>query len=174
MVAISTEDAIQWCRRYELGLPDDRLQDGEYRSDPITVDVPGTLSLGLAERVRDALGPWRSCLLWVTDSDIWSSASNLHLFYRLRASYGENRLLTSAPAHVFQSYESADLATFVQIGLISGWEMYIVTDLKYGRVFVSHDSWIEIWRTGENDLTESISSLEKIGCRRRSTAVNRT
>ncbi len=57
------------------------------------------------------------CLLWVED---WEP-KNLHLFYRLRQTYLENRTLMEAPGHIFLDYEKADLASFILIGIVCGW-----------------------------------------------------
>ena len=45
--------------------------------------------------------PFDECLLWVTAWGVWESSENLHLFYRVRESYGERRLLEDAPGHLF-------------------------------------------------------------------------
>src|ERR1041384_3461789 len=46
-----------------------------------------------------SLNKFDSCLLQVTTWGVWPSSENLHLFYRLRESYGERRLLNEAPGH---------------------------------------------------------------------------
>lgn len=40
-------------------------------------------------------------LLWITEWGVWPSSENLHLYYRLRQSYGDYRLLNEAPGHSF-------------------------------------------------------------------------
>ena len=61
-------------------------------------------------------------LLWITEWSIWPSSENLHLYYRLRHTYGDHRLLHEAPGHLFLEYESEDLATFLQVAMLNGWE----------------------------------------------------
>src|SRR5579862_3951606 len=39
-------------------------------------------------------------LLWITEWGIWGPG-NSHLYYRLRQSYGDQRLLDEAPGHLF-------------------------------------------------------------------------
>lgn len=93
------------------------------------------------QQLERALRPREACLLWVTDWGIWG-AENLHLYYRLRQSYGDYRLLDEAPGHLFLDYEAADLVSFVQIGIICGWDMHLIPFVGYARAFVSHDEFV--------------------------------
>jgi hypothetical protein len=58
-------------------------------------------------RLEQALMPREALLLWVTDWGIWSP-ENLHLYYRLRQSYGDLGQLKDAPGHFFHAHEAAD------------------------------------------------------------------
>jgi hypothetical protein len=51
----------------------------------------------LSKFIASYLEPFDECLLWVTLWGVWGSSENLHLFYRLRESYGERRQLAAAP-----------------------------------------------------------------------------
>jgi hypothetical protein len=88
------------------------------------------------------LQPREGCLLWITDWGIWGS-ENLHLYYRLRQSYGDQRLLDEAPAHLFLDYEAPDLVSFLEVGILCGWDMHLIPFVGYARAFVSHDEFIE-------------------------------
>ncbi|HLQ52393.1 MAG TPA: hypothetical protein VK129_12900, partial [Terriglobales bacterium] len=48
-------------------------------------------------------------LLWITEWGIWPSSENWHLYYMLRQSYSDQRLLQEAPGHLFLGHESEDL-----------------------------------------------------------------
>lgn len=93
-------------------------------------------------QLERALQPREACLLWVTDWGIWSG-DNLHLYYRLRQSYGDLRLLDEAPAHLFLDYEAADLVSFLQVGILCGWDLHLIPFVGYARAFVSHDEFVE-------------------------------
>ena len=104
---------------------------------------PGVVALtDFCRGLERALQPREACLLWVTDWGIWS-ADNLHLYYHLRQSYGEHRLLDEAPAHLFLDYEAADLVSFLQVGILCGWDMHLLPFGGYARAFVSHDEFVE-------------------------------
>jgi hypothetical protein len=90
------------------------------------------------------LKPDDECLVWVTQWGVWPSSENFHLFYRLRETYGERRRLHEAPGSLFLDYEAADLATFIELGLLFGWDFYVVPTPKYASAFVSHDEFLEL------------------------------
>ncbi len=70
-------------------------------------------------------------------------SENLHLYYQLRQSYGDRRQLAEAPAHLFLDYEAADLVSYLQVGLLCGWDMHLLPAVGYARAFVSHDEYVE-------------------------------
>jgi hypothetical protein len=41
-------------------------------------------------------------------------------------------------------HEEVDLITFVHLGMMFGWDMYLVTSHDYGRAFISHDGFFEV------------------------------
>jgi hypothetical protein len=89
------------------------------------------------------LRPREACLIWVTAWGIWRSSENLHLYYRLRQSYGDQRLLDEAPALLFLDYEAADLVSFLEVGIACGWDMHLIPFVGYARMFVSHDEFVD-------------------------------
>jgi len=82
-------------------------------------------------------------LLWVTEPDVWKS--NWHLYYRLRQSYHDFRLMDEAPGHLFLEHESEDLATFVQLTILNGWDAYLLTRADYINLWFSNDEFIDAY-----------------------------
>jgi len=110
--------------------------------------TPGQLTW-LCQFISRCLSPRRSCLLWVTDWAIFPSSENWHLYYRLRQSYADHRLIDEAPGHFFLDFEDPDMTSFLLIGILSGWDMHLIPDLAYGgpgtaHGFVCHDEWIAL------------------------------
>ena len=93
-------------------------------------------------------------LLWITEWGIWASSENWHLYYKLRLSYGDQRLLHEAPGHLFLEYESEDLATFLQVAILNGWGGYILTQADYVNAFFSHDEYIEFFAKNDSNLAD--------------------
>ena len=84
-------------------------------------------------------------LLWVTEWGIWPSTENWHLYYKLRNSYRDRRLLHEAPGHLFLEHEAEDLASFLQMAMLNGWGGYVLTQANYVNAFFSHDEYIDFF-----------------------------
>ena len=139
MQFLTEEQCLAWLRdeqRGENGYP--------------TLETPGWHSkrgkgidnAGRAWYLSQAVVPSPRYLLWVVATDIFHE--NLHLYYRMRESYGDRRLVFDAPGHQFLDYETADMASFLQIGIANGWDMYLLGYHDYGRLFVSHDEYFDV------------------------------
>lgn len=98
-------------------------------------------------------------LLWITEWGIWPSSENWHLYYKLRHSYGDNRLLDEAPGHLFLEHEAEDMASFLQLAMLNGWGGYLLTHANSVNAFFSHDEYIDFFAQRESDLSEVRAAL---------------
>ena len=105
---------------------------------------PASTYPGLAREIVTALDHFEWAVLWVTEAGVWPSSENLHLYYRLRQSYGDTHLLEEHPAVIALNHEAVDLVSFLHLGMLFGWDMYLATSHDYGRAFISHDGWCVI------------------------------
>jgi hypothetical protein len=98
-------------------------------------------------------------LLWVTETGIWESSENWALINGLRRGYGEARGIDQVPAVVASATEIEDLAAFVLVALVSGWdaELYGTQDLV--RVIISHDEWVEFSSEDQGIIEQIIAEL---------------
>jgi hypothetical protein len=99
------------------------------------------------------------CLLWITEWGIWSSSENLHLYYRLRQSYHDARLINEAPGHLFLAHEAVDLASFLQIAMLNGWGGYLLPAANYVNAFFSHDEFIDFYSDDHRLIDEIRNAL---------------
>ena len=100
------------------------------------------------------------CLLWIDEWGVWGE-SLLHLYYRLRESYGDRRLLADAPGHLFLGYEAEDMASYLQPAMVNGWGGLMLTHYDYFNASFSHDEYLDVYATEElsfQSLLESIST----------------
>jgi hypothetical protein len=120
-----------------------------------------TASLRFCQSVERAMRPYRACLLWFTETDIWHSSTNWHLYYRLRQSYGDHRRVEDAPGQVFLDDEAADFVSFFQIAVLAGFDAHLITDpTGYSRAFLSHDEFVEFSADeGNEELVKEFVSL---------------
>jgi hypothetical protein len=93
-------------------------------------------------------------LLWVTEWGIWSSCENWHLYYKLRHSYSDQRLLDEAPGHLCLGHETEDLASFLQVAMHNGWGGYVLTHADYANAFFSHDEFIDFFCADQGIIDE--------------------
>lgn len=146
MKTMSVVSAIDWCKQHEIELDErERPRHPDKAFHCIRCGVPKLLErlTWFCRFVEGKLQPHQQCLLWITDWGIWESSENWHLYYRLRQGYGDFQLIEEAPGHLFQDYETPDLITFLEVGVISGWDMHLCPTNGYGRAFISHDGWID-------------------------------
>ena len=108
----------------------------------------------LAHWIATSLTFRQQALLWITEWSIWRSSENLHLYYRLRETYGDRRLLSEAPGHLFLDHEAEDLASFLQVAMLNGWGGYVLTEANYVNAFFSHDEFIDFFATDDECLAD--------------------
>ena len=96
----------------------------------------------------------RPALLWLTEWGIWPSSENWHLYYKVRQSYRDSRLLHEAPGHYFLDYEVEDLATILQVAMLNGWGGYVLTAANYLNAFFSHDEYIDFFAGSDQLLAD--------------------
>jgi hypothetical protein len=84
-------------------------------------------------------------LLWITEWGIWPSSENWHLFYKLRQTHHETRLLHEAPGHLYLAFEMDELASMLQLAILNGWGGYLLTDSDYVSAFFSHDEYVNFY-----------------------------
>ncbi len=106
-------------------------------------------------------------LLWITEWGIWPSSENWHLYYKLRQTYGDQRLLDEAPGHLFLEHEAEDIASFLQLAMLNGWGGYFLTQADYVNTFFSHDEYMDFYAGIEANLGEVRSGLAKFSPRKR-------
>jgi hypothetical protein len=109
---------------------------------------------GMAHWIASSLTFRKQTLLWITEWSIWPSSENWHLYYKLRHSYRDLRLLNEAPGHLFLGHESEDLTSFLQIAMLNGWGGYILTQANYLNAFFSHDEYIKFYAQFDQNLLE--------------------
>lgn len=145
------EECEDWLRGLERLRPDlvpeAQVERIGYPTEPHRV-------FAIARWIANSLTYRRPTLVWITEWGIWESSENLHLYYRLRNSYGDLRLLHEAPGHLFLGHESEDLASFLQIAMLNGWGGYILTQADYVNAFFSHDEYIDFFAKPSGNLQE--------------------
>lgn len=164
MRLFTPDECAQWCEGTGLALDANRRPTRPSAlPNRLHCHFPRSFTqlLWFARSIENALHPRRSCLVWFTDWGIFTSNENDHLYYRLRESYGDHRLLHEAPGHLCLDYEGADIATLIWLGMLFGWDAHVIPTTGYGRAFVSHDEYVDIAFDDPAQLVETRRTLEE-------------
>jgi hypothetical protein len=102
----------------------------------------------LAARALTALGPWRECLAWATDWDVWVNEEDWPRYYAWRVEYSERRSLAAVPGHLFERGDRDALTWFLAHAIECGWDVDLLP-VEGGRptgvrIRTSHDEWIAL------------------------------
>jgi hypothetical protein len=133
-------------------MPDVRVERIEYPPAPHQVFF-------FAHWVASELTYRRPTLLFITEWGIWPSSENWHLYYKLRQTCGDNRQLHGAPGHLFLEHEAEDLASFLQLSMLNGWEGYVLTEANYVNAFFSHDEYVDFFGDKDANLADIRKAL---------------
>ena len=98
-------------------------------------------------------------MLFITEWGIWPSSENWHLYYKLRQTYGDQRLLQETPGLLFLEHEAEDLASFLQIAMLNGWGGYVLTQANYVNAFFSHDEYINFFAEHDQNFADVQKAL---------------
>jgi hypothetical protein len=108
----------------------------------------------VAHRIASLLTYRLPVLLFLTEWGIWPSSENWHLYYRLRRSYSDYRLLQEASGHLFLEHEMEDLTSFLHLSMLNGWGGYVLTEANHVNALFSHDEYIDFFSENSANLTE--------------------
>jgi hypothetical protein len=147
------EECEEWVKRrtHRPDGPLPQLPDvtpGLFRKDlkiPDDAHVLHQFARTIAEEMQQ---PPEPTLFWATN---WSSFSPWHLYYRLRQSYGDLRLLAEAPGHLFLTHETEDFASFLSIAMANYWDGYLLPVIDHVSAEL-HDVFMHFYSDTEQNL----------------------
>ena len=149
------EECELWLNERERQLPGANPEQPTAR---IVYPPEGYRQFTYAHWIAESLTFRKPALLWVTDWNNWEASENWHLYYKLRQSYGDHRLLQEAPGHLFLEHEAEDLASFLQLAMLHGWDGYLLTQADYVNTFFTHDEYFDFFAR-DFDLAEISEGL---------------
>lgn len=146
----SAQECKNWLRGRERQLPD--VAPASTIQFPFPTNPGGILQA--TKWIASHLTCGQPTLLWITEWGIWPSSENWHLYYKLRQTYDDHRLLEEAPGHLLFGHETEDLVSFLEISLLNGWGGYVLTQANYVNAFFSHNEYFCFYAADEDKLTE--------------------
>ena len=158
MKVLTRQECIAWCRDHSIVLNDRSLPD--LAGAELKFEIPNDTQkrIYLSRRAMEEFADEPTVLVWLNDWSVWPSGQRMHIFDRLRMSYGENRPIIEAPAQVFQQLEIEDAISFVTLAVIFLWDCYVITPNRARFLFFSHD---EYGLATQSRLGENVSWLRQ-------------
>ena len=141
MRILSPHEAATWCQEHHValsyrGLPEDSDADLKFR-----IPSDAQQRVYLVGQAMEAFGDEALFLVWFDNWSVWPSGQRMHVFDRLRMSYGETRRLIDSPGHLFDQTEIEDATSFVTVAVLFLWDCYIVAPDRRKLLFLSHDEF---------------------------------
>ena len=164
MQFLTDAEAAAWARGRTMLMPFGDRPERQPRLPSLRGAFPHSANriFAFSSYIASAITGGDSCLLWITEYGVWPSSENTHLYYRLRESYGDHRLLHEAPAHLFLKHEADDLVTLLQLALLFGWDAYLLHDSDHIAAFFSHDGFVECYSRSPDQLVEIKAGLARM------------
>ncbi len=138
MRTLTRSEAAAWCKQHSVVLDASDHPEAGSKAMSFEIPVDSGKRIHLVTCHLKEVATASDTLVWFTEWGVWPSSERPHIFERFRLSYGERRALFDAPAHVFATEEFEDLVSFVVLGVLFLWDLYVVA--PDGRVLhYSHD-----------------------------------
>lgn len=141
MKVLSPQEAATWCQAHQVALSDRGLPE---RSDAdLKFEIPRDAQkrVYLVSQAMEAFVDEPLFLVRFDDWSVWPSGQRMHVFDRLRRSYGETRRLIDSPGHIFDGTEIEDATSFVTIAALFLWDCYVVNPNGTKLLYLSHDEY---------------------------------
>lgn len=145
--AITKSAACDWCTTHNIPLDERQLPQPNFTEEQVCdFGIPSDTGrrIALLRKLFRNFPEDHETLLWFTEWGVWPLCERPHMFERFRASYGEHRLLSEAPAFIFTSNEREDLISFASFAILFLWDCHVLTSTGDTWLFLCHDEigWI--------------------------------
>ena len=175
MRTFTDKEAMDWCKQWPLQLEFDNngllcVPTGghTYRVDISKMPWRDLLSTAraLAHLGCHNIEAFSGGLVWIRRTGIAEPEMEnvvVRAFERFRLSYGENRSLESAKAHLFRSDESSECSATLLLVLLAEWDAYFVHPSGEWIAFIDNDDHITLTAKSAETANDLKGSLETWG-----------
>lgn len=111
--------------------------------------------------VRSLMGLLESgpFVVFISNTEIFPSCSHMPLANALRVSWGERRLFSEAPAHLFLPDEVEEAVSLALLAVLFFWEAWLFSSDLGVIINLSHDERAEIWSADSDRVAAVIAEL---------------
>jgi hypothetical protein len=145
MRALTKSEAKKWCQTQGTVMGSGGFPNASCKTESFGIPTDSGQRVASAARHLECFRGNGKTLVWFDDWAVWPSGQRMHIFERFLASYGETRPLIKVPAFLFEKYEHEDLVSFVTLGVLFLWDIYVVGTKTRRLLHYSHDEvgWIK-------------------------------
>jgi hypothetical protein len=145
MKFISKTEAQNWCKSKGIPLDERNLpQIDKNKLGSFKIPKDSGQKIAMARGHFEHFRSEKEILIWITEWGIWPSSERMHIFERLRTSYGEKRNLKEAPGNIFNQAEFEDALSLLTLATIFFWDCYVLNGKGDKMIFYSHDEYVLI------------------------------
>lgn len=161
---LTQEEGRDWLASGEHPIPTERPPAWIYSSEGV-YRLPGDAGKRTAlARTLSALASQTdsSGMLWITGYGIWPSSENRELFYVLRRSLGESRLLNDVPCHLFDQSDTVGLECLLDLVLYFFWDATLYLVPVGIIVRLSHDEVMELYSNSASEFVRISEDFKRL------------
>lgn len=113
--------------------------------EAVRFEIPSRagVQIALSEALVSAIPDVSRSLLWVSDWPLYKE-QEMALMMRIRAGYGESRLLIEAPGHILEEADRSILAGLLFLMQAFGWDSYYLTPDAQTLLRTTHHERMEV------------------------------
>ena len=126
MKFLEKEEVYSWLRKYNYTVDNNGNPRSNLKLSSERIESDAGKRVCQAKNLLKNFEDKDESLLFYTDWSIWSSGEDMNLFNRLSLSHGEGRPLIERPGHVFSKEEFPDFSSFVVLGALFLWDIYVL------------------------------------------------
>ena len=141
MRVLSSQEASAWCHAHHVALNQWNLPERSDADFKFEIPPDAQKRVYLVNQAMEIFEREPVFLVWFANWSVWPSGQRMHVFDRLRMSYGETRQLLDAPGHLFNGTEIDDATSFVTVAALFLWDCYVVNPARSKLLYLSHDEY---------------------------------
>jgi hypothetical protein len=141
MKALSGQEAVRWRQANHIALSQQTLPERAGADLEFRIPEDAQKRIVPAKQAMEVFADESTILVWFDDWSVWPSGQRMHIFDRLRMSYGENRRILDTPAQLFQQSEIEDAISIVIVAVLFLWDCYVLCPNQNRFLFFSHDEY---------------------------------
>ncbi len=139
MIIKTEKETIVWCQANSVILDTFGHPRTNFKTEEFNIPSDAGQRVAMVANQFETFRNGDDILVWFVEWSVWPSSERMHIFDRFRSSYGEKRHLIDSPGHLFTKEEFEDALSFITLGVLFLWDLYVLNPKGTKVLFYSHD-----------------------------------